>query len=609
MPTPTIDIEKLSVLQSFRALAKSILGFERRRLPRLTVLMVLASLLEGLGLVLIFPLASLIFEDLPTAHPLLSSTTKALSDIGLETTPERLWFFSAVYILIILARAWILLLRDAELVDHKNGFINNERKLLYRVLAHAPWPIISKLDRADILNTLTYDLSRAGTCVHFFFNGVMQCVQIAIFLIVSALISPALTLAFIALGAVVGVTAGFWLKQSQKLGREETIASHAVMFETNVFLAGLKTAQVYGAEIAFLDRFDTAINNAAKIDLTFVLQQGRLRRGLEILMAIALLSLFLIGYLGLHVSAPALLAIAAILMRLAPQLLSFMNGMQFVANSAPAFIRAQHIRSDIALQSDEYVNKAALEATKSTKKLTGVDQTIEPASITFNDISVSVSDPSGPKTLLTINALTLPPKGLVLIDGPSGAGKSTFAETLCGLREPSSGTIKIGDRFINASNRGKWQSMLALLPQEPFLFHGSVRDNLGWPQAPVEDNLAWTSLKTANAFDLVKDLPLGLDEHLREGGSRLSSGERQRLCLARTFLREAWIYVLDEPTSNLDGGSEQIIMQNLLAYAKTKLVILISHNPSLQTQADMVISFNDGRITRIKDSNATRSSS
>jgi len=149
--------------------------------------------------------------------------------------------------------------------------------------------------------------------------------------------------------------------------------------------------------------------------------------------------------------------------------------------------------------------------------------------------------------------------------------------------------VKCGGLILDEGGQAKWQARVAFAPQEPFLFAASIRENLLWPDLSCSDKRIWDALKTAAADDLVRCVPEGLDLTLLDGGSRLSGGERQRLCLARALLREGSVLIIDEATSAVDRVLEDAIYARLLKVAQHRLVLCISHAPSVAAMATMII--------------------
>ena len=155
--------------------------------------------------------------------------------------------------------------------------------------------------------------------------------------------------------------------------------------------------------------------------------------------------------------------------------------------------------------------------------------------------------------------LELRPGETVALVGPSGGGKSTIASLLLRLAEPADGRVTVGAVDLAECAAESWRAQIAWVPQQPTLFRGSVADNirLGVPAADDRDVRAAAARAGADAF--VHALPDGYDTVVGEGGRPLSAGELQRIALARAFLRDAALVILDEPTANLDPANAELV--------------------------------------------------
>ena len=209
---------------------------------------------------------------------------------------------------------------------------------------------------------------------------------------------------------------------------------------------------------------------------------------------------------------------------------------------------------------------------------------------------VSYSYPARELPVLEDVDLELAPGETVALVGESGGGKSTIAALLLRLCEPTRGLITVGGADLAGCDAASWRAQIAWAPQDPTLFRGSVADNirLGDPDASEEQVRAAARLAGADAF--VAGLPLGYETQLGEGGRRLSAGERQRIGLARAFLRDAALLILDEPTANLDPASAELVDEAIGLLRGTRTVLVISHRAELAFRADRVVELDRGRI-------------
>ncbi|MEQ4301129.1 thiol reductant ABC exporter subunit CydD [Plantactinospora sp. B6F1] len=209
--------------------------------------------------------------------------------------------------------------------------------------------------------------------------------------------------------------------------------------------------------------------------------------------------------------------------------------------------------------------------------------------------SVTVEYPR--TTALRDVTLTIRPGERIAVVGPSGAGKSTLLHLLLGFVTPSSGRITVDGTDLAALDLARWRRQLAWVPQRAHLFGTSVADNirLGAPNAPLA--AVREAVRAADLTEVVADLPDGLDTRLGERGHGLSSGQRQRIALARAFLRGAPIVLLDEPTARLDAGSEAAVLAATRRLVAGRTALLVAHRPTLLAEADRVLRVEDGRVT------------
>jgi ATP-binding cassette subfamily C protein CydD len=192
--------------------------------------------------------------------------------------------------------------------------------------------------------------------------------------------------------------------------------------------------------------------------------------------------------------------------------------------------------------------------------------------------------------------LELEAGGAVALVGPSGAGKSTIASLLLGLAEPTDGRVLVDGLDLASLEPRAWRSQLAWLPQRPSLLRGTVAENiaLGEPHAGLERIRAAATL--AGADDFVRALPDGYGTVVGEGGRPLSAGQARRLALARVFLRDAPLVVLDEPTAHLDAESAERIAAAIESRRGRCTMLLISHRLELAARCDRIVRIEDGRL-------------
>ncbi len=183
--------------------------------------------------------------------------------------------------------------------------------------------------------------------------------------------------------------------------------------------------------------------------------------------------------------------------------------------------------------------------------------------------------------------------------GPTGAGKSTIAKLVTRFYDPQAGTVRIDGHDLRDVTLESLRSQLGVVPQEPFLFHGSFRDNLAFGRPDATDDELMDACRAVGIDDLIERSPAGLDSPVHERGSSLSSGERQLLALARAFLARPRVLILDEATSNLDLRSEAKIEQALDVVLQGRTAIVIAHRLATAMRADRIAVIDDGGIVEL----------
>lgn len=181
------------------------------------------------------------------------------------------------------------------------------------------------------------------------------------------------------------------------------------------------------------------------------------------------------------------------------------------------------------------------------------------------------------------------PGETVALVGPSGAGKSTLLNVLLGFVRPTEGRVRIGGADLTELDLEEWRSRIAWVPQRPQLFAGTIADNVRLARPDADEAAVRRALGDAGALEFIDALPLGADTVLGEDGAGLSAGQRQRLALARAFLADRPVLLLDEPTAALDGATEAEVVAAVRRLAAGRTVLLVVHRPALLGVADRVV--------------------
>lgn len=217
-----------------------------------------------------------------------------------------------------------------------------------------------------------------------------------------------------------------------------------------------------------------------------------------------------------------------------------------------------------------------------------------PLAVTLRDVSYTYPDSDRPA--LDHVTLTLAPGTRTALVGRSGAGKSTLVNLLMRFQDAQSGAIAVSGLPLEDLPSEMWRKRVALVPQHPYLFAGSVWENLrlAWPG--VSDEEVRRAARLAGADDFIMRLPQRYDTPLGERGARLSAGQAQRLAIARAFLKDAPLLILDEPTSCLDPESEAAIRDALRLLMRERTVLVVAHRLNTALAADRIVVLEQGRV-------------
>jgi ATP-binding cassette subfamily B protein len=196
-------------------------------------------------------------------------------------------------------------------------------------------------------------------------------------------------------------------------------------------------------------------------------------------------------------------------------------------------------------------------------------------------------------------AIAVAPGERVALVGPTGAGKSTFAKLLTRKYDPIRGAIAFGEIDLRTASYGSLRDRIVFVPQEGYLFSGSIADNVRLAQPVASDEEVRDALGSIGALERFERLPDGLDTDVRSRGVRLSAGERQLVSLARVMLANPAVIVLDEATSSVDPGTERAVERAVSIVARGRTVITIAHRLSTAARADRVAVLQDGRLVEL----------
>ncbi len=216
--------------------------------------------------------------------------------------------------------------------------------------------------------------------------------------------------------------------------------------------------------------------------------------------------------------------------------------------------------------------------------------------IRFEDVSFRYRKGDEHVDALADVSLVIPPGQTVALVGATGAGKSTFAKLVARFYDPTAGRVLVDGVDLRRAQTASLRSQLGIVPQEAFLFSGTVRENVTFGRPEAGDETVWDALRAVGADDFVRALPEGLDTQIGERGIQLSAGQRQLMAFARALIADPAILILDEATSNVDLHTEGRIEAGMRRLLAGRTAIVIAHRLSTIRQAGRIVVLDGGRV-------------
>jgi len=546
--------------------------------------MVLVSFLQGMEIFLLLPLVNIsgimgANADFTVRLGIIQFLVDFLKMLGLP-------LILGIYILLVIGQS--LLQRNITIrnVTIMQGFNLNLRFKTYSAILRSNWDFFIRKRKSDIINTLTTEMGRVG-------SGLNMSLQFITFLIFSLIqvgvafwLSAELTFFVLVCGVIHMFMARRFVKRAKVLGNVSLEIAQSYLAGITDQLNGIKDIKSNTLEesrLIWLRKMTSKMwdEQAAYIEL---------KANSELLLKVSsavFISLFLFLSVTIFHSHPAqLLLVIMIFFRVWPRITVMQSSAQQIAACLPAF----KVLAELEKECNEA--REIREGGFNYKNVSPVriEYGIECRNVFFR------YNPKEPIYALQDISLHIPANRMIAIVGRSGAGKSTLIDVLMGLMQPERGEVLLDGSPLTEDKIMALRRSISYIPQDPFLFNASIRDNLLLIDPNASEEELWRALEFSVSAEFVKKFPRGLDTVIGDRGVRLSGGERQRLVLARAILRKPSILVLDEATSALDTENETKIQGVLDRLRGEITVIVIAHRLSTIRNADQVIVLDQGRV-------------
>lgn len=540
------------------------------------------GLLEGVAILLLIPLISI----------------SGVIDMGVEGVPilNKLTFIGDIpphiglpiiltfYVLLVVSQNIVRRQLSVKNTRIQMGFLRYMQVETYQSILHANWQFFVRQRKSDLINILTAEIGRSSmgaySVLQFIASSAFSIIQIGLALI----LSPGITTFVLICGLALIYFNRKFLKRSLALGKRDYELGREYLGGITDQMNGIKDIKSNTLEESRMTWFRSITKDMENQQVEYKRLKLTSQLYYKVASAVLIAAFIYFALMMFNAQAAQLLLVVAIFSRLWPTVVGMQASMEQIATTIPSF------KAVIVLQ-DECKTAREFEINKEAKVIPLKTQ----HSIECDHIDFRYTQSENNYALKNIN-LTIPANQMTAFVGRSGAGKSTLIDLLMGLNQAEKGEVLIDGNPLTSDNILSLRQSISYVPQDPFLFNTSIRENLLLVEPNANEQQLWEALEFSSAAEFVNGLPDGIDTLIGDRGIKLSGGERQRLVLARAILRNPSILVLDEATSALDTENEAKIQEALDRLKGKMTIIVIAHRLSTIRNADQVVVLDEGEI-------------
>lgn len=567
-------------MREFRIAARlwPLLRRYRWALAATVVLGILSSLAEGFGITLFLPL----LETLDGQFPAAAQRDRLQHFLGslLTGIPQsrRLATIACLILALTFCKSLLTYGHSALAARFNSRLIHAIRSGVYSKMLDVSQAQLTRMGLGRLINLLATDTWHTGDALSLLISLVINLCSICVFSLMLLALSWRLTFLVLAAVVIVSLLLRLITAAARRLGREGVEANSELSEQMLDGLEGLREIQMLGLKSHRQALFEAASEKVRSIFWTL----ERLHRAIpplsELLYVGLLLGLLLAGIAG-RTSGSIMIIFLLVLYRLQPQI------RQWDSNRLSLAALARSVEDVI----DFYAATPPLEYPAPAVVVRPLEREIR-----FDQVSYCYEDQ--PEFALQGASLRLARGQTTAIIGPSGSGKTTLVSLLCGFYRPVAGEIRVDGVPLAQCDLAGWRSQIAWVSQGAHIFNASIRENIRYGRLDADDDEVIEAAMRADAHSFITCLPFGYDTRVGNSEQQLSTGQMQRIALARAFLRKADLLILDEATNSLDSLSEDVVQEFLRDRPVGQTVIVISHRLSSVKFADRAIVLNAGRV-------------
>lgn len=544
------------------------------------LMLLVSGIFEGFGILMLIPVLEFlgVSSGDPGNSPLLNQINEFVAALGLEANAISL--LSLVFaILFVRAMTNYLQASIATLISAQ--FLHDTRAELYSALTSADWHFISRQSTSGMTHAVTVQSDNISQGAEYTVQLAAAIVSLAVGVTIAALMSVKLTGLILVVGAIIFIIMTYFNRRTQKIAGEENTKTRQLFKQIERHFTGLKTVKILSAEPELESRFMSESLRLSHIGREASLNQAQASFFFQTASAAFLIVLVYLAIEFFPSQNVETILLIIVFSRLAPKANLAQSYLRALLGVIVEFDRSQHLIRD-------------------AKTCSVVAQNARPRielndNLSFKNVSFTFTGSGTSKQVCNVD-LNIRSGTTLGVVGRSGAGKSTLIDLMCGLLKPIEGEIQIDGTVLDDESRSSWLARTVYVPQDEYLFEGSIAENMRIATPASTDSELWNALEKAGIDGFVRSLPEALDTLVGSRGTTLSRGQRQRFCLARGLLKKPSFLVLDEAMNAVNPLDENEIMKTVRNIPDISTLIFVSHRLSSIAWVDNIIIVDDGRI-------------
>ncbi len=549
------------------------------RYPRHFGLLFLLLVVEGAAaassVLAIVPMADFMLD--PSLGKPSRITQVVIKNLGALGWSPTFWIFGSLFVALNLLKGTLEVAIRYAILRIKYAVVRGLFGDALGTFFKARWEFFSGTDHGRLLNTLNKELNTIGDTLGHLATLFAQIIQLCIYLAVPLWLNVQMTLTALGLAVLLGLPFTLLHRVSYRLGTRNTETANVVMGVLSEVLGAARLILGFGRQNQARERYLHAFDQHVQVTLRSQILATAVPKFFQPLAMLAVV--VAMGFaVQQQASISELAAVMWSLLAALPILSALLQGNISISNFLPSYEQLVSLRK----------MAAEFEEVEGSRVFSRLVHGIE-----FKDVNFTY--PGRVQTLTKLN-LSIRKGQMTALVGESGSGKSTVTDLVLGLQVQGQGQMLIDGVPLSDWKQNSFRERVGYVPQDPLLFHATIRDNLLWSVEQASEHELWEALRLANAAGFVKELPHGIDTVVGDRGVRLSGGQRQRIALARAILRKPELLILDEATSALDSESERLIQQSIEQVAHDTTILVVAHRLSTIAKADQVYVISQGRV-------------